>query len=137
MPESESSYLCFRGDIHKWPRAKWVPPKMSRFRYALGLAALLAGCAASQNMTWIRGDGQAMLGDAVLMRQFDVDRTICFGQQQKAAVDAIARGCMAQRGYLLVPKNEAAARLAERAALAAEKACRDAFAAKKNNFHGE
>jgi hypothetical protein len=110
---------------------------MSRFRYALGLAAVLAGCTASQNMTWIRGDGQAMLGAAVLMRQFDVDRTICFGEQQKAAVDAIARGCMAQRGYLLVPKNEAAARLAERAALAAEKARRDAFAAKKNNFQGE
>ena len=50
----------------------------------------------------------------------------------------MARLCLvtpvAQRGYLLVPKNEAAARLAERAALAAEKARRDAFAAKKNNF---
>ena len=88
-------------------------------------------------MTWIRGDGQAMLGNAVLMRRFDVDRMICFGERQKAAVDAIARGCMTQRGYLLVLQNEAAARLAERAAIAAEKARRDAFAAKKNNFQGE
>src|SRR5215468_5468952 len=81
---------------------------MSRVRYAPGLAVLVAGCAAaSQNMTWVRGDGQTMLGDAVLMRRFDVDRTICFGERQKAAVDATARGCMAQRGYLLVPQNEA------------------------------
>ena len=84
-------------------------------------------------MTWIRGDGQAMLGDAALMRQFDVDRAICFGERRNVAVDAIARGCMAQRGYLLVPQNEAAARSAERAAIATEKARRDAFAARKNN----
>jgi len=46
--------------------------KMSGFRYAPGLAVVVAGCAAaSQNMIWIRGDGQAMLGDAVLMRRFD------------------------------------------------------------------
>ena len=105
---------------------------MSRVRYAPGLAALVAGCAAaSQNMAWVRGDGQAMLGDAVLMRRFDVDRTICFGERQEAAVDAIARGCMAQRGYLLAPQNEAAARSAELAAIAAEKARRNAFAAKQ------
>jgi hypothetical protein len=111
---------------------------MSRLRYAPGLAVLVAGCAAaSQNMTWIRGDGQAMLGDAVRMRQFDVDRRICFGEGQKAAMDAIARGCMAQRGYLLVPQDEAAARSAKLAAIAAEKARRDAFAAKKNNSQGE
>ena len=111
---------------------------MSRVRYAPGLAALVAGCAAaSQNMTWIRGDGRAVLGDAVLMRRFDVDRTICFGERQKAAVDAIARGCMAQRGYLLVPQNEAAARSAELAAIAAEKARRDAFAAKRPIPRGE
>jgi hypothetical protein len=110
-------------------RASWGTP---------GLAAFIAGCTvANQNMAWVRGDGQAMRGDAVLMRQFDADRAICFGERKKAAADGIIRSCMAQRGYLLVPRNEAAARSAELARIAAEKARRDAFAAKKNNSQGE
>lgn len=98
---------------------------MKRFAFAI-LAIGLAGCNTTQNQayTWARADGRA-----VSPNQFELDKTICLGETQKSAVGMapiyyhgiggavgaaiienqrgeglqdIAKGCMAQRGYLRV-----------------------------------
>jgi hypothetical protein len=102
-------------------------------------------------MQWIRTDGKRAAGDPVLAQQFDVDRTVCLGERQKAALsgvtigsggwaaavaaqdrsnsaDAVAKGCMAEKGYLLVPEEEAETRRAEMAAVAEEKRKQEAAA---------
>jgi len=81
----------------------------------------------------------------VLNQQFQLDSTICQGELQKAnlsgslrdwdgfmrgeAVDQVGQGCMAEKGYVMVPADQAAAKQQELAAIAAEKAQRDAAAA--------
>ncbi len=89
----------------------------------------LAGCATQQEMVWVRTDGQSGKANPVLTQQFRVDQTICQGDLQKANMSAtpiyspgligaigdditrgqqdrdVARGCMAQRGYVQVPKS--------------------------------
>jgi hypothetical protein len=86
-------------------------------------ASILAACAtAPPPMAWVRTDGQRAAGDPVLAQQFDVDRTVCLGERQRAALsgvtianggfaaamaaqergnsaDAVARGCMADKGW--------------------------------------
>jgi hypothetical protein len=113
-----------------------------------GLA--LAGCA--PHMIYLRADGQDAVSDPVLHQQFDMDRTVCNGDMQKAnlsgvtfaggglagvaaaanrdaAAGQVGQGCMAERGYVLVRQDEAAAKQQELAAVAAEKARREAAAA--------
>jgi hypothetical protein len=110
------------------------------------ISALLAGCA--KEMVYVRLDGRSSVSDPVLAQQFEVDRTICSGEMQKAnvsgvtfsggglagvaaqverqqAVGQVAQGCMAQKGYLMVPKEEAEAKKAELAAITAEKKRRE------------
>jgi hypothetical protein len=117
------------------------------------LCAALGGCAtAPPPMAWIRTDGKRAAGDLVLAQQFDVDRTVCLGERQKATLagvtiangtlgaalaaqergnsaDAVAKGCMAEKGYLMVPEAEAETRRAEMAAVAEEKRKQEAAAA--------
>jgi hypothetical protein len=113
-------------------------------------AMFLSGCA--QKMAYVRIDGQRAATDPVLAQQFEVDRTICSGEMQKAnvsgvtfsggglagiaaqverqnAVGQVAQGCMASRGYLSVPEDQAAAKAAELAAVAEEKKRRELAAA--------
>jgi len=103
----------------------------------VAVVCLLAGCQTTTQTTnathvWARTDGQIITGNPALTAQFDLDRTICEGEMQKAAVGmepiyyrgllgalsaqvildqraagllAIAKGCMAQRGYVLVAKS--------------------------------
>lgn len=98
-----------------------------------------------ENYLWVRTDGRAVSGDAALEAQAQVDRTVCIGDVQKSAVAAppiyyqgmagaisaamiadqrfaayvdILKGCMAARGYVLVPKSEADAVAAKFAAAA-------------------
>jgi hypothetical protein len=105
--------------------------------FALPLA--LAACQTTsleQRYYWVRTDGQRASGDPKLETQFEIDRTVCLGEVQKSARGApmiyyeglsgaitasmmqipqqqalldIMKGCMAGRGYLLVPKTEAEA----------------------------
>jgi hypothetical protein len=102
-------------------------------------------------MVYVRLDGQRGAADPVLAQQFEVDRTVCAGEMQKAnvsgvtfsggglagiaaqaernnAVGQVAQGCMAQKGYLFVPKEEAEAKTAELAAIEAEKKRREMVA---------
>ena len=109
-------------------------------------ASTLAGCA--RDMVYLRLDGKPAANDPVLAQQFEVDRTVCAGEMQRAnvsgvtfsgggmaglaaqierqqAVGQVGQGCMAQKGYLLVPKDQAAAKAAELAAINAEKIRRE------------
>lgn len=116
------------------------------------LALLLAACATKPPPLWLRTDGQSVANDPVLTQQFQIDRTVCLGERERAdlsgvtytggglagvvaaqnrsnAADAVAQGCMAEKGYLLVPADQAEAKKQELAAIAAEKARREAEAA--------
>jgi hypothetical protein len=103
---------------------------------AAGILAVLLGCqtTAKEELIAVRTDGQKMSGNPALVAQGDLDRTICFGEVQKVAGAAdpiyyqglagaigaaiivgqkqkayfdIYRGCMAQKGYVIVPIKEA------------------------------
>lgn len=80
-------------------------------RYAILWAALLlAGCA-SEKMAY-RLDGQQIRDNPALMRQLQIDRTVCRGEMAKADAGSVAPmgrrfendqavmdGCMIQKGY--------------------------------------
>lgn len=74
---------------------------------ALPLLILLAGCATAEpEMLWKRTDGRPIPADPALVKQADLDRTICRGEAAKAPTgphrrDQVFEGCMAQRGYVL------------------------------------
>lgn len=94
-------------------------------------SVLLAGCAAPPPpKVWVRTDGQSTKENPALMQQFELDKTICLGEAQKANLSAgtnyyggfagvaeqmrrneatvsVAQGCMAQRGYALVEQDRA------------------------------
>lgn len=114
------------------------------------LALVLTGCASPS--VYLLADGRTPADDPVLNQQFEMDRTVCTGEMQKAnvagvtftgggiagamaaaernnAVGQVGQGCMAEKGYVLVPKDQMAAKQQELAAIAAEKARRDAAAA--------
>jgi hypothetical protein len=122
---------------------------MMKIAGALALAAILAGCA-QQRFTFVRLDGKPV-SDPVLSSQFEVDRAVCAGDREKASLsgttfsgggfagmmarnergqsaDAVANGCMAQRGYLSVPEEQAAQKAAELAAVDAERKRQEAVA---------
>jgi hypothetical protein len=96
---------------------------------------MLIGCAQQVKQVWLRNDGQLMASNPVLAQQFEVDKTICLGDVQKAnmgtvsfcrgivgcAVEAgvrsqqatdVGKGCMAQHGYMMVNEDEADAKAA-------------------------
>jgi hypothetical protein len=120
--------------------------------FAMAISLAVSACATAPKMLWLRADGQRAATDPVLAQQFQMDRTICLGQREKAdlsgvtvtqggiagivaaqnrtnAADAVAQGCMAEKGYVLVREDEVAEKQQELAAIAAEKARREAAAA--------
>jgi hypothetical protein len=124
-----------------------------RHIFAAALAAFtLAACAQQPKVVWLRADGQRARENPVLATQYELDSTACLGERNKAALsgvtvasggfaaiaaaaergaaaDTVARGCMAEKGYLLVQEDQAEAKLAELAAVAAEKRRQEAAAA--------
>lgn len=117
---------------------------MRRVITIMMLSLLLVSCAKPQPaMVWIRLDGQRASSSPALQQQFETDKTICLGRMQQAnlsgvsvyqggfygaiamsqraqAADAVARGCMAERGYELVPLDQAEARRQQLAAIHAQ-----------------
>ena len=91
-----------------------------RILWLAALPLIVAGCA-SNSSTAIRLDGKEIRSDPKLIAQWQTDKTICIGEEQKANISggfgdaglagAMARnqalrdifsGCMAQRGYNIV-----------------------------------
>lgn len=95
-------------------------------------------------MLYIRADGQRPSQSPVVHQQFEMDATMCQGEMQKAnlsgvtftgggiagaiaasqrsdAVGQVARGCMAEKGYVLVPEDQIEQKAAELAAINAQK----------------
>jgi uncharacterized lipoprotein YajG len=110
----------------------------------VALCAALGGCATAPAMLWVRSDGQSVRENPVFQTQFELDSTACLGERNKAslsgvtftggglagvaaaqnrsdAADTVQRGCMAEKGYLLVAEDQAEAKRAELATVAAEK----------------
>lgn len=121
----------------------------------IGTAALLVACATAEPTRWVRTDGKLVSENASLTQQFEIDKQVCIGEMSKAnlsgtqfcrgAVDCavqsqnrgdgvmeVAKGCMAQRGYLLFPESVAVTKQAEFRAAAEAKAAQEAAAAQKN-----
>jgi hypothetical protein len=86
---------------------------MLRIGAILLASATLAGCAHEQPpMVWLRLDGQRGAGNLVLTQQFETDQTICLGKtrqgnERSQVVDAVAKDCMAEKGYIQVPEDQA------------------------------
>lgn len=101
---------------------------------AVAVTISAAGCAIAPQMAVVRTDGQSIRENPKLQQALDIDRKVCEGETQKAnlsgvtigggSVGALAAaierqesartvmiGCMAQRGYVLVPQEQAAAAL--------------------------
>jgi hypothetical protein len=117
---------------------------------ALVIASAVIGCAQQPKTVWLRTDGRVAANDPVMSRQFEVDSTVCSGDTGKAGLTAlnpgssdrnyntavarergalsnnVMRGCMAEKGYVLVREDEVPAKAAEFAAANAEQARREA-----------
>jgi hypothetical protein len=99
-------------------------------------ALLLFGCAQQVKQSWVRLDGQSIRENPLFLQQYETDSMICTGETQKANLQSnaycqgiagcvvagavrgnqlqtVANGCMAQKGYVLVPEDQAAAKAAE------------------------
>ena len=91
----------------------------------------------AEETVYMRTDGVSQVGRPDLLQKFEIDKTVCLGETQKAAVGApvvysngtilselsaagvnqqksnalndVMKGCMAQKGYILVKKSEAMA----------------------------
>lgn len=104
---------------------------MLRLWRVLLMSTTLAGCTyelsqPQPQMVWLRLDGQRGTGNPVLAQQFETDRTACLGAPQHAnepsqAVDAVAKDCMAAKGYIQVPEDQAEAKSQELAATNAQR----------------
>lgn len=109
---------------------------MYRVFLAIGIAIALFGCATKPEvqMVWMRADGQRVGSNPALQSQFELDKIACNGEMQKAGLsgtqfcrsgvdcaiassvrgnqmEAVGKGCMADRGYLYVSVDEAEARM--------------------------
>jgi hypothetical protein len=84
---------------------------MRKVALLLGMFALTS-CA--EKAIYLRTDGQDMAGNAALHKQFELDRVVC---QTEPGDD---KDCMAVKGYVSVPKEQAAAKQRQLAAIAAQ-----------------
>jgi hypothetical protein len=86
---------------------------MRKVALLLGMFAL-TNCA--EKTIYLRTDGQDLTGNPALHRQFELDHAIC---QTEPGDD---QDCMAVKGYVSVPKDQAAAKQRQLAAIAAQNA---------------
>ena len=107
-------------------------------RVALSMIALLvAGCATSHKdpMQWMRSDARSIHASPELAQQFQVDTMLCNSEMHRAKMSGTVavtgndwtdafdesgrdkeaveflKGCMGQRGYVLLRESEARARM--------------------------
>jgi|SRR6476660_3394985 hypothetical protein len=77
---------------------------------AISALSLLSGCATTTKpleMAWVRTDGQRIADDPALLQQGKTDIAICQANLDAGVPTETARGCMAQKGYALVQKDQA------------------------------
>lgn len=104
---------------------------MSHLARVLLASAMLAGCVYERSqprpkMVWLRLDGQRGAENPVLARQFETDRSTCLGTTQQSnepsqAIDTVAKDCMAAKGYIQVPEDQAEMKTQELAAANAQR----------------
>jgi len=82
----------------------------------LGLTGRTKPLLLPEKTIYLRTDGQDMAGNSALHEQFELDRVTC----QTDPGDT--RDCMAVKGYVAVPKDQAAAKQRQLAAIAAQNA---------------
>ena len=85
---------------------------MRKLVFLLGMLAL-TDCAAQT--VYLRTDGQDLASNPALREQLDRDRIACQGELED-------KDCMAVKGYVSVPKEQAAAKQRQLATLAAQSA---------------
>jgi hypothetical protein len=106
-------------------------------------AVIVTGCATTPPPMFVRTDGRSINTDPILSQQFQLDKTVCLGNREKAdlsgvtvsggglagaiaaenrsqAADAVFVGCMAEKGYMLTTADKADEVAAENAAIAAQ-----------------
>jgi hypothetical protein len=71
---------------------------------------VLSGCVTTTvapQMAWVRTDGRKITDDPALLQQGKVDIALCHADLDAGSANEAARTCMAQRGYVLVQKEQA------------------------------
>ena len=71
---------------------------------------LLSGCVTTSTlpeMAWVRTDGRKIADDPALLQQGKSDIAACDANLDSGTPTASARGCMAQKGYVLVRRDQA------------------------------
>ena len=71
---------------------------------------LLSGCVTTSivpEMAWVRTDGRKIADDPALLQQGKSDIAACDANLDSGTPTASARGCMAQKGYVLVRRDQA------------------------------
>jgi hypothetical protein len=71
---------------------------------------LLSACVTTSTvpeMAWVRTDGRKIAGDPALLQQGKSDIAACDANLNSGTTTASARGCMAQKGYVLVRRDQA------------------------------
>ena len=71
---------------------------------------LLSGCVTTPKvpqMVWVRTDGRKIADDPAILQQGKSDIAACNANLDIEMPTDLARGCMAQKGYTLVPRDQA------------------------------
>ena len=98
-----------------------IVPVMSVWRWISALCStailiLLLGCARTPpivttppiaEMAWVRTDGRKIADDPALFQQGRTDIAACNASLDTGSPTEAARGCMAQKGYVLVRRDQA------------------------------
>jgi hypothetical protein len=58
-------------------------------------------------MAWVRTDGRKIADDPALLQQGKTDAATCSANLDTGTSTEAARGCMAQKGYVLVRRDQA------------------------------
>jgi len=78
--------------------------------YFIAGLILLSGCVTTSTlpeMAWVRTDGRKIADDPALLQQGKSDIAACDANLDSGTPTASARGCMAQKGYVLVQRDQA------------------------------
>jgi hypothetical protein len=71
---------------------------------------LLSGCVTTSTipqLAWVRTDGRKIADDPALLQQGQADIAACSANLDVGSPTEAARGCMAQKGYVLVRRDQA------------------------------